>query len=183
MALCYRDVGEIMLRLQQLYAERYGRVVNIRTILGAVKRFRESGSFQPRVYSGRPRHPVRLEEDVLDFFHRHPVGSTADAARLFGVSQYDVWRLLRNERLHPFHYTRVRRPTRAAAECACAEPQVHVLHARRRNDGHTIRTVEQLRARIVSAFDVNQKCSVRSGGIASSVLDNVCVNRGVTSNI
>ncbi|KAL0881325.1 hypothetical protein ABMA27_001206 [Loxostege sticticalis] len=107
MALCYSDAGEIMLRAQQLYEERYGRVVNIRTILGAVQRFRESGSFQPRAESGRPRHPVRLEEDVLDFFQRHPVASTVDAARMFGVSQYYVWRLLRNEGLHPFHFTRV----------------------------------------------------------------------------
>ncbi|KAL0892876.1 hypothetical protein ABMA27_014561 [Loxostege sticticalis] len=107
MALCYDEAGQVMLRAQQLYAERYGRHLHVRTILGAVQRHRESGSFQTRLDVGRQRHPVQLEEDVLAFFERHPVASIADAARMFGVSQYYVWRLLRNEGLHPYHFTRV----------------------------------------------------------------------------
>lgn len=82
--------------------------VSHHTILDAVYRFREHGRFDPPpVDAGRPPYSAELEEEVLDFFRRHPVASTRDAARVFDVSDNYVWRLLNREGLHPYHYTRV----------------------------------------------------------------------------
>lgn len=107
MALCYNEANNICTRACDLYFERYGRRINPRTILGAVQRHRETGSFRPRPDAGRPRYPVRLEEEVLDFFIRHPVASSTDATHVFSVSKSYVLKVLHSEGFYPYHILRV----------------------------------------------------------------------------
>ncbi|XP_063384877.1 uncharacterized protein LOC134670986 [Cydia fagiglandana] len=56
---------------------------------------------------GRPHYAAELEEDIIEYFERHPMRSTRMAARRFAVSQYYVWKILNSEGLHPFHFRKV----------------------------------------------------------------------------
>lgn len=72
MVICYHDADETLSRVWELFAERHGRLLNLRTILGAVQRFRESGSFRPPlgrakdlVY-GHDGHMIRTAEELRE---------------------------------------------------------------------------------------------------------------------
>lgn len=103
----YYDASQSLPEAVRLYEEIYGVHVNPRTILGAEQKFRDWGLFMPQGDAGRPRLPPRREEDILDFFDRHPMSSTRDAASVFRMSQNYVWDVLNREGMHPFHFTRV----------------------------------------------------------------------------
>lgn len=108
MSICYHMGGENMNEARRLFEAQYGRSPNERTILGAVQRFRESGTFTPRLETGRPRqHPPAVDEAVLSFFAEHPMASLKEAAASLHVHPSYVWQLLRDEGLHPYHFTRV----------------------------------------------------------------------------
>lgn len=73
-------------------------------------RLRETGSFQINMRdTGRPRsaRTVEFEEHVLDTFEDDPTTSVEEVARLDGSSSSNVWRVLREEKLHLFHYQKV----------------------------------------------------------------------------
>lgn len=108
MVLCYTECGNVLLSAQALFLERYGRRPSLQTILGAVQRRLDYGVYMPPAADGgRQRVSARIEDDILDFFMRHPMASTGDAARVFNVGRMTVWRLLRDEGLYPYHFTRV----------------------------------------------------------------------------
>lgn len=108
MVICYHDAGELLSSARRLFHERHGRLLNLRTILGAVQRQRETGSFRPRTEgAGRPGYPSRLEDNVLDFFRRYPHASSADAAKRFNVSAHYALDVLHRNGLYPYHIMRV----------------------------------------------------------------------------
>ncbi|KAL0860128.1 hypothetical protein ABMA27_010435 [Loxostege sticticalis] len=107
MVMCYHEANYNCAEAARLYADVYGVTVNPRTILGAEQRFREWGLFMPTGDPGRPRLPVHGEENVLEFFDRHPTASTADAAAAFNMSPMSVWRILKRDGRHPYHFTLV----------------------------------------------------------------------------
>lgn len=106
MVTCYRDSNYSAAGASRLYAQRYNTVVNPQTIYRAHQRFHD-GNLMPVGEAGRPRYPVRLEVAILDFFDRHPMSSTRDAANVFNVSDVYVWKILKREGKHPYHFTRV----------------------------------------------------------------------------
>lgn len=93
----------------RLYAETFPqrRPPSWRTMLGATQRLRDYGQFNHPTADRHPdpRYPVWLAERILDHFRDHPEASTADGARLFGVSQWYVWKTLRDDGLYPYHHT------------------------------------------------------------------------------
>lgn len=99
MVECYRECGNVLLRAQALFLERYGRRPSLQTILGAVQRHQDYGVYIPPAADvGRQRVSARIEDDILDFFLRHPMASTADAARQTRFS-VNVWAGLLGDRL------------------------------------------------------------------------------------
>uniref|UniRef100_A0A6V7INM3 Transposase Tc1-like domain-containing protein n=1 Tax=Bracon brevicornis TaxID=1563983 RepID=A0A6V7INM3_9HYME len=63
----------------------------------------------PRGAGGRPRNRTNLrpEEEILDEVEREPTTSGRRVARQIGCSETLVNRVLRAEKLHPYHYTPV----------------------------------------------------------------------------
>ena len=54
------------------------------------------------------RTPV-LEEAILNEIEVHPETSTRKIARTLNVSNYVIWRILKNQQLYPYHIQRVQR--------------------------------------------------------------------------
>lgn len=76
-------------------------------MLAATQRLRDHRQFDvPRHAQARGSVglPVALQEDILEYFQREPRASTREAGRRFGVHHTTVWRLLKRELQHPFHY-------------------------------------------------------------------------------
>ena len=76
-------------------------------MLAATQRLRDHRQFDvPRHAQARGSVglPVALQEDILEYFQREPRASTRDAGRRFGVHHTTVWRLLKHELQHQFHY-------------------------------------------------------------------------------
>lgn len=92
-----------------LYREMFPnrRVPSYYVMLSVNQRLREFGQFTVPAHAqgrGRQPYPVRLQEDILEYFEENPQASTRNAARRFGVSQYTVWNVLHQEGLHPYHF-------------------------------------------------------------------------------
>lgn len=112
MHLTYGAAGESCLRARQMYAERYPnrRVPQHQMFSRVHRQLCETGSFAGiNVDRGsrRSTRTVSVEEAVLQSIEEQPSSSTRGIARQFGVSQSSVWRILNEERLHPFHLQRV----------------------------------------------------------------------------
>lgn len=104
LARCGDNVNLAVRRFQ----EEFGVSVSHRTMLAATQRLRDHGTFTPRSMDrGGPDHlEPEMQERILDYFHEHPTASTRQAGRLFGISHMAVWRVLKNDNQHPFHYRR-----------------------------------------------------------------------------
>lgn len=73
-------------------------------------RLRENGAFKTNMRdTGRPRtaRSVQFEEEVLETFEDNPRTSLRSVARQKNSSCTTVWRVLREENLHPFHLIKV----------------------------------------------------------------------------
>lgn len=80
------------------------------TFLSVRQRLLDHGQVRTPTHAqgrGHPPHSVELEEDIIEYFERHPLRSTRMAARRFNVSQYYVWKILNCEGLHPYHFRKV----------------------------------------------------------------------------
>lgn len=111
LARCDDNVSEAC----RQYAIRFPnvRIPSRETMLAATQRLRDHGQFRnPIRDSGRPpRHTVREEEDIVEFFEANPAASTNDAARRFNVSQYFAWSVIHAEGKYPFHLHRAQELT------------------------------------------------------------------------
>jgi hypothetical protein len=112
MHLMYGAAGGNGLRAARLYRERFParEVPGHRFFISLHRRLRDTGSFQVnRMHLGRPgQRAVENEERVIEHFENHPRTSTRAAAQHLGVAHHaNVWRILHNHRLHPFHFQRV----------------------------------------------------------------------------
>lgn len=65
------------------------------------------GRDQHRADAGRPRTRDDIEEQVLDLFEHDPTQSTRSVGRELAVNHMRVWRVLKEDGQHPFHYRRV----------------------------------------------------------------------------
>lgn len=121
MARCYVLSGEILEQARRLYeAERLPRLRNLglvnavipstRTFLAANQRLSDHGQFKTPAHAqgrGRVELPANIELQILEFFEQKPTDSTRDASRRFGVSHYAVWKLLKTEEMHAYHFQSV----------------------------------------------------------------------------
>ena len=74
------------------------------------QRLRENGTFKKQtVDCGRPREvqTVQLEEAVLELIEESPETSTRKIANILNVSNFTVFKILKEQQLYPFHIQRV----------------------------------------------------------------------------
>lgn len=94
----------------RVYAERFPlrRHPNHTTILALAHRFETTGSVAAnRADVGRVVQDHRFAENVLDILHADPRLSTREIGLRMGRHHSSVHRVLKDEHLHPFHYTPV----------------------------------------------------------------------------
>ncbi|GFT95409.1 DUF4817 domain-containing protein [Trichonephila clavipes] len=95
---------------QRLYAERYPmrRIPSHNFFARLHQRLAETGSFErgDMVRVRTARTPA-VEQNVLQHVERNPRTSTRSVANSVGVSHCSVWRILREQDMHPFHVQRV----------------------------------------------------------------------------
>lgn len=97
---------------RRLYEQRFPtrRIPSHPTFASVDRRLRETGSFAiANSNAGRSRtaRTPELEERVLTRFAAAPSTSTRAVADEMGVSQKVVWRILHEERMHPYHVQQV----------------------------------------------------------------------------
>ena len=96
-------------RYAELYPNRE-RHPSAAVILRAAQRLHETGSVLPNKHeTGRDREARNVQDTgtILNAFEQNPETSIRVVAREHDLSYSTVQRILREERLHPFHYTRV----------------------------------------------------------------------------
>lgn len=92
------------------YRERYPnapRFPSKNVIQTAVRKFQECGNVMgPKLdYACGPT--VQEQEDILEAAEEDPEASTREIGRQLGLSHTKVWKVLNEDRQHPYHYTRV----------------------------------------------------------------------------
>lgn len=105
---CNENETETVIRWREQFPNR--SEITRYTIRTIVYNLREWGTFETPAHAqgrGQSGLPVDVQEAILDYFSRQPRASTRDAKRHFHIAHTTVWRLLRDERMHPFHYQRV----------------------------------------------------------------------------
>lgn len=111
MLLIYGEARQNCRAAEVLYQERYPnrRAPDRRYFETVRQRLVETGSLTT-IRQGNPVRPVRnpdFDEDVLAHFAVDPTTSTRRVARTLGVSHASVWRVLHEERMHPYHLQKV----------------------------------------------------------------------------
>lgn len=98
------------------YEERYSRAQGLRvpserTFQRLHNRVYNTGSVHGdeahQIDAGRPRRPDNLEQQVLDVFAADPTQSTRCVARDLGTYHLRVWKILKEDGQHTYHYQRV----------------------------------------------------------------------------
>lgn len=111
MMLIYGEARQNSLLARRLYAERYParRLPTPRLFVRIVQRLRDTGYVQPNRGrgGGRQHQHDNMVNDILDAVHAEPTISTRRASQQLGVSRSSVWRILRDQNYHPFHFQRV----------------------------------------------------------------------------
>jgi len=113
MVRLFFDNGESGARAAGAYAAAYPnmRHPDAKVIDAEVRRSRESGNVMPVNVGGRPR-TVRvpaMEDEVLRRVQENPRTSTRCIGEEMGVSHVLVHKVLKAERMHPYHFTRVQK--------------------------------------------------------------------------
>lgn len=104
---CHHNAAAAVRRYANDYPHR--RQPSVPVVLGAVRRLHENGDVMPnRGNGGRPRLQAdEIEEEVLRIFNENPRDSTRCVAGRLGVPHTTVWRILNENNLYPYHFTRV----------------------------------------------------------------------------
>lgn len=111
MIMCVGATDGNLAAARRLYFERYvDRTINPRTLpssacfRGLVNRLHTTGSFHERNGEGRPMMNTEVEERVLEYFEENPTASTRRSGLILGVSHWKVWKTLKRDEQHPYHY-------------------------------------------------------------------------------
>lgn len=116
MHFVYGAANGSSLEAQRLYGERFPnrRLPNPKTFERLHRQLCETGSFlASRSDAGRPKRDVMVEEAILDMVADEPSTSTRAVSRGLQISQSRTWRVLNDERLHPYHVQRVQALTQS----------------------------------------------------------------------
>ena len=124
------------LRAARLYAERYPnrQVPHPQTFQSIHSRLSEHGSFSKQSHlCGRKRSAriPAIEEEVLNIISDHPETSTRKIGTNFNISHQTIWRILKEQLLHPYHIQRVQAllPRDYPPRTAFAQWYLHMLTA------------------------------------------------------
>ena len=112
MVFVYGQANGNSMEAERLYQERYPRRRHPRHSMfpRLFQRLRETGQVKPQYHDRGGRRTVRtpiLEEEVLRRVAEEPSVSTRTVAREMDVSQNTVWKVLKEQQLHPYHPQRV----------------------------------------------------------------------------
>lgn len=111
MLMCYGVAGENAVRAREIYGERYAnrRQPSANVFYRLATRVRETGSVLINHHDVRRREvrDHRLEDRILNTIHQEPELSIRDLSRMHDVPRTTVHRLLKEERLHPYHFSQV----------------------------------------------------------------------------
>jgi transposase len=112
MILTYGADNENGREAQRLYAEKFPnrRQPHHSSFSSVTRRLRETGYLQYKNHSGgRPRstRTVDFEENVLDMVEENPSTSTRSGAIELHSNHVAVWRVLREQQLHPYRIQKV----------------------------------------------------------------------------
>lgn len=97
---------------RRLYCEQFPnrQHPNFKTFTAVYERLRRTGTFKSdKKDTGRDRsiRSVELEDDILQQIEETPTTSTRVIAQNFGCSKSTAWRILHDEKLHPFKLQKV----------------------------------------------------------------------------
>lgn len=116
MMLCVGHKESNLNRARELYRQRFidgrppteqRRLPSYQCFLNMSRRLHSTGSFHRSTGSGRPSTvDARQAELVLEHFEEEPTTSTRRAGTRFGINHVAVWRILRDDNRHPYHYRR-----------------------------------------------------------------------------
>lgn len=126
MILCVGAANGSLRGARELYRERFidgrpeaeqRRLPSADCFRRMVLRLQQTGSFRGTRPEVQPnmRDPS-FEEAVLEHFQENPRTSTRRAAAVFGVAHMKVWRVLRDDGQHPYHFRRTQELTPADFE-------------------------------------------------------------------
>lgn len=93
---------------QRIYQERFRnrRLPSRYTFQNTFRRLRETGNMRNKEPRGvLLRHHVGIDEQILRFFEEDPTRSIRNVAELLEISIWKVWKVLRQNNKHAFHYT------------------------------------------------------------------------------
>lgn len=103
---CGRNANETVRRYLIRFPNR--RQPTRGVILRLVNRAFRDGSLNPNRYNlgqNAPQNDENTINNVVNFFTDNPRSSIRDAERMLGVPRTRVWRILRQDGMHPFHFT------------------------------------------------------------------------------
>ncbi|GBP11268.1 hypothetical protein EVAR_92812_1 [Eumeta japonica] len=95
---------------RRIYEERFPnrRLPSRSTFQNTYRRLRETGHVQNNETRGVVvRHNVRIDEQILRLFEEDGARSIRNVASLLEISIWKVWKVLRQNNKHAFHYTPV----------------------------------------------------------------------------
>jgi hypothetical protein len=107
---CGRNVTEAARVLSECFPDR--NHPDHKVTLPAIARTHETGQVLPNRKESGNRRPmtartVENEEAILNTVEEDGIRSLAEIARPLGTSSSSVYRVLKNNRKHPYHYIRV----------------------------------------------------------------------------
>lgn len=108
--MAYGRADGVAREAQRIYQERFPnrRLPSRHTFQNTYRRLRETGNLTASEPRGIVvRHNVDVDEQILALFEEDPTRSIRNVAALLGISIWKVWRVLRQNNKHAFHYTPV----------------------------------------------------------------------------
>lgn len=112
MIIIYGECGRNARETARVFSQRFpDRPLDSKVILRTITRTRETGQVVPlrKGIGGAPKRirTVENEEAVLNAFEENSRKSIREVARELDISRSTVQRVMKNDRQHPFHFTRV----------------------------------------------------------------------------
>lgn len=108
--MAYGKANGVARAAQRIYQERFPnrRLPTRNTFQNTYRRLRETGNLNINEVRGIVvRHNVDVDEQILALLDEDPSRSIRKVAALLEISIWKVWKVLRQNNKHAFHYTPV----------------------------------------------------------------------------
>ena len=111
MVLLFGEAHQNAAAAVRLYQARFPnrRLPNGRTFSRTVQRLRDTGKLAPQVGigGGNLRHAGNVDEEIIELVEDDPTISIRTISHNLNVPQTVVWRTIKENQYHPFHFQRV----------------------------------------------------------------------------